>query len=71
MASPNKRASMREGPLASLFRRTDEAARDAEQAGAHAGDAAPAAAAPAPATPAARVWPHVEDSGVAVAMSRA
>src|SRR4051794_39412392 len=33
MASSGKRASMREGPLAALFRRTDDAAADAEAAG--------------------------------------
>src|SRR3954471_15853490 len=44
MASSGKRASMREGPLAALFRRTDDAAADAEAAGRAAEEAmAPAA----------------------------
>jgi cell division protein FtsZ len=49
-----KRASMREGPLAALFRQTDEAAEQAEEAGAAAEATAPAAPKPKPATPAGR-----------------
>jgi cell division protein FtsZ len=49
-----KRASMREGPLAALFRKTDEAAEQAEEAGAAAEATAPAAPKPKPATPAGR-----------------
>jgi cell division protein FtsZ len=49
-----KRASMREGPLAALFRKTDEAAEQAEEAGAAAEATAPDAPKPKPATPAGR-----------------
>ncbi len=50
MADRPKRASMREGPLAALFRRTDEeGVEDAPAAGPSAAAAAPPA--PAPATP--------------------
>jgi cell division protein FtsZ len=64
MAS-GKRASMREGPLADLFRKTERAADEAEQA-AGADDARQA---PAPSTPAARERrtpeppPHPRDTG--------
>jgi cell division protein FtsZ len=60
MAS-GKRASMREGPLSALFRKTEEAAEQAEEAG----RAAQETTAPAPATPAGKqssgpetVYPH-------------
>ena len=47
MVAPNKRASMREGPLAALFRKTENEGFDEQQAGAPAdsdgADAAPAA----------------------------
>jgi cell division protein FtsZ len=66
MASNNKRASMREGPLAALFRKTDEvqeevARRGDEPAEAPAREPEPAPAPPAAATPAARQetgYPH-------------
>ena len=62
MAS-GKRASMREGPLAALFRKTDEDVPETDtpaEAAAPAAPAAPEAAAPAaPATP-----PHPRESGV-------
>jgi len=61
MAS-GKRASMREGPLAALFRRTDEDAADATAAAADDAAAAERAAAPqapaAPAVPEAPAAPH-------------
>src|SRR5919198_4287446 len=49
MAS-GKRASMREGPLADLFRKTERAADEAEEVAAHGDDRQ----VPAPSTPAAR-----------------
>lgn len=62
MAS-GKRASMREGPLADLFRRTEKAADDASAAPAESGEV------PAPSTPAAQERrapeppPHPRDTG--------
>jgi cell division protein FtsZ len=62
MAS-GKRASMREGPLADLFRKTEQAAEEAEEAGKAAGEV------PAPSTPAARERrapdppPHPRETG--------
>ena len=58
MANP-KRASMREGPLAALFRKTE--GEDGEPA---ASEPAPAVAAPEAATPAAAVTPHPRESGL-------
>ena len=59
MANP-KRASMREGPLAALFRKTE--GEDGEPAARD--EPAPAVAAPEAATPAAAVTPHPRESGL-------
>jgi cell division protein FtsZ len=58
MANP-KRASMREGPLAALFRKTE--GEDGEAAGGTETEPAPA---PEAATPAAAVTPHPRESGL-------
>ncbi len=60
MANP-KRASMREGPLAALFRKTE--GEDGEGA-AGASEATPAPPAPEAATPAAAATPHPRESGL-------
>ncbi len=66
MAGPNKRASMREGPLAALFRKTeehgltDEPAEEATPEAAAAQNAAP----PPPPPPAADPPAHPRDTGV-------
>jgi cell division protein FtsZ len=58
MANP-KRASMREGPLAALFRKTE--GEDGEEAG---GTETEPASAPEAATPAAAATPHPRESGL-------
>jgi cell division protein FtsZ len=68
MAS-GKRASMREGPLADLFRRTDKAAQAGEEAREQSADDAADRQVPAPSTPAARERrvpdppPHPRETG--------
>src|SRR6188472_3221446 len=68
MAS-GKRASMREGPLADLFRRTDKAAQAGEESRERSADEADDRQVPAPSTPAARERrvpdppPHPRETG--------
>jgi cell division protein FtsZ len=66
MASNNKRASMREGPLAALFRKTDEVQEEAAKRGDVVDTTAEEVAAPPPPEPPRREpepVPHPRDSG--------